>query len=125
MEMLVAFLVSANAGTIVTTTLAVDVRPPPVAVTVRVAVPAIAAVPAAMVNTLEPDPGAAKPPDASVAVTPAGAPLTESVTALLNPPATTTFAADAALPPCPMVKAPADMDTFIEGAGETTDVSPQ
>ena len=52
-----------------------------VAVTVMVATPGAAVGPAWSVNKLDPDPGAEKLLDANVAVTPAGAPLTASVTA--------------------------------------------
>ena len=93
------FAVSVIAGTIAKFTAPADVNPPPVAVIMSVAVPGTAAAATVMVNTLDPDPGVKKLDDASVAVTPAGAPVTTSVTALENPPATEIFAVDVALAP--------------------------
>jgi hypothetical protein len=56
-----------------------------VAVTVRVEVPAAAVEPAASVKVLRPLPGAAMLVGAKLAVTPLGAPLTDSVITELNP----------------------------------------
>lgn len=114
------FAVSVNAATIVTLTLVVVVIPPPAAVTVIVEVPGAAVALAAMVNTLDPDPGADRLVDAKVAVTPAGAPLTASVTAWLNPPATVIVAVDVPLPPCRTVNAPADIAALIDAGTVTT-----
>lgn len=106
--------VSANAGTTVKLTVAVEVNPPPVAVTVIVEAPGAAVTPAVTVNTLEPDPGAGKVVGASAAVTPAGAPLTASVTAFENPPATVIVAVDVPLPPARTVNALTDIAALID-----------
>ena len=58
--------------------------PPPVAVTVKVEVPAATVEPATKVRVLLPAPGAAMLTGAKVAVTPAGTPLMENATAELN-----------------------------------------
>jgi hypothetical protein len=113
------FAVNTNGAVTVKLTLVVDVSPPPVAVTVIVDVPIAAVAPTAMVNTLDPAPGAARLFDANVAVTPAAAPLTVSVTAPLNPPATLIVAVEAPLPPCRTVTAPADIAAFIDAATTT------
>lgn len=117
-------MVNWNAGTMVNTTFAEDVIPPPVAVTIIVAICEAAVALAAIVNTLVPDPGAEKLFDANAAVTPAGIPLTDSVTRLLNPPATPIFAVDAPLPPCTIVNDPTDISAVIDG-GTVIAVSPQ
>lgn len=109
-----------NAAATVRFTLVVDVSPPPVAVTVRVEVPGATVAPTARVNTLDPDPGAVKLVDANVAVTPAGAPLTASVTAWLNPPATPIVAVDVPLAPCRTVTDPADIAALIDAGTVTT-----
>jgi hypothetical protein len=118
------FVVSVNAGTIVKLTFALDVIPPPVALTVIVAVPGRAVAPTAIVNRLDPDPGADKLVDARVAVTPAGAPVTANVTALLNPPATLIVAVDVPLSPCRTVTALTDIAAVID-AGVLTVASCQ
>lgn len=118
------FAVTVKAATIVSFTVAVDVMLPPVAVIVIVAVPGTAAAPAAMVSTLDPDPGAAKLADASVAVTPVGTPLTASLTAPLNPPARLTAAVDVPLPPSRTVNEVADIARLIEGVAVVA-ASPQ
>jgi hypothetical protein len=108
----------------VNATFAVDSIPPPVAVSVSVAVPPAAWAPAAIVNTLDPDPGAEKLLDDKVAVTPAGAPLIASVTAPLNPPATRIVAVIVPLAPCIIVSAGAEIARFID-AGTVTIASLQ
>ena len=118
------FVVNVNAGTIVKLTVLADVSPPPVAVTIICAVPGTAAAPTVMVNTLDPDPGATKLDDASIAVTPAGAPVTASVTGLENPPATVTFAVDVPLAPCRNVIDGTVITAIIEG-GTVITASPQ
>ena len=60
------------------------VTPPPVAVTVKVEVPAATVEPATKVRVLLPAPGAAMLTGAKVAVTPAGTPLIVNDTAELN-----------------------------------------
>lgn len=118
------FVASVNAGTMVKFTVPADVNPPPVAVTVMVAVPGVADAPAAMVNTSDPDPGAERLADASVAVTPAGAPVTASETALENPPATVRFAVDVPLAPWRMVNDGTVIAALMDG-GTVTTASPQ
>lgn len=59
--------------------------PPPVAVIVRVEVPAAAFDPAVSVNVLVPAPGEAIVAGAKLAVTPVGSPLIAKATAALNP----------------------------------------
>jgi hypothetical protein len=61
------------------------VTPPPVAVTVRIEVPAAAVEAAANVKVLLPLPGEVILVGAKVAVTPVGSPLMDNVTAALNP----------------------------------------
>jgi len=107
--------VSANAGTIVSFTVPADVNPPPAAVTVIVAIPGAADAPTVTVSTLAPDPGAARLAEPRVAVTPAGAPLTVSVTAFENPPATVIFAVDVPLVPCRIVSAGTVIWAFTDG----------
>lgn len=108
--------VSVNAGTIVRFTVPADVNPPPAAVTVMVAVPGAADAATPTVNTLDPDPGAARLAGAMVAVTPAGAPLTVSVTAFENPPATVMFAVEVPLDPCRTVRDGTVICALTEGA---------
>jgi hypothetical protein len=61
------------------------VTPPPVAVTVKVEVPAAAVEAAARVKVLLPLPGDAILVGAKLAVTPAGTPVIDNATAKLNP----------------------------------------
>jgi len=61
------------------------VRPPPLAVIVRLYVPAVVPVAALSVSALLPVPGEAMLAGENVPVTPAGRPLTESATAERNP----------------------------------------
>jgi hypothetical protein len=77
------FDVNVNAGTTLILIFAIEVSPPPVAVTEISAGPNAAFAAAEIVSVVEPLPGPEKLLDPSVAVTPDGAPLTESVTALL------------------------------------------
>ena len=91
------------------------INPPPLAVTVIVAIPGVADALATMVNTLDPDPGAGRLAGARVAVTPAGAPVTASVTALEKPPAVAIDTVDVPLAPCGSVNAAADIVTLIDG----------
>jgi hypothetical protein len=65
---------------------AVWTKPPPAAVIVTVADPAVALLDAENVSVLDPEPGAAMLAGAKVAVTPDGNPVAERVTAELNPP---------------------------------------
>lgn len=109
-----------NAGTMVRFTVPADVNPPPVAVTVMAAVPGAAVAPTAIVNTLDPDPGAERLADAKVAVTPAGAPVTASETAFENPPATVIFAVDVPLAPCRMVNDGTVITALMDGGTDTT-----
>lgn len=75
-----------NDGTItVRLTVCVCVIPPPTAFTVMVETPATAVVAAVNFKVLVPPPGEAMLTGESVAVTPFGKPLAESVTADLNP----------------------------------------
>jgi hypothetical protein len=108
-------VVSVNGGTTVKWTLVDDVIPSPVPVTVMVAEPGTAVAPTVIVSTLDPAPGAATLGGARVAVTPAGAPLTVSATALLNPPAILTITVDVPLVPCGTVNDPDGIDRFIDG----------
>lgn len=68
------------------TTVAVCVMPPPVAVTVTLKVPVVAVLEAERLSVELPLPGAAIVPALKLAVMPAGRPLAESVMAELNPP---------------------------------------
>jgi hypothetical protein len=112
---LLEFVDSVNGWTTVRPTFELDVSPPPLAVTVIVDELGSAEGLAVIVNRLDPDPGAERFGEVSVAVTPAGTPLSESVTALLKPPATVTVAFDEALVPCKIVNDPADIVMFIDG----------
>ncbi len=69
----------------VTAIVAVCVRPPPVAVTVALNVPVVAVLLAVNFNVELPVPGAAMEAGVKLAVTPAGNPETERLTAELNP----------------------------------------
>ena len=95
-----------------------------VAVTVMVELPGAAVGPAWIVNKLDPDPGARKPLDAKVAVTPAGAPLTARVTGKLYPPATLTLAVAVPEPFWKTLTALADIEKLML-AGTETVASPQ
>jgi hypothetical protein len=118
------FVASVNAGTMVKFTVPAVVKPPPVAVTVMVAGPGTAVAAMVIVNMLDPDPGAERLADASVAVTPAGAPVTANATALENPPATVIFAVDVPLAPWRIVNDGTVMIAFMDG-GTVTAASPQ
>src|ERR1700722_2160030 len=79
-------------------TAVVFVTPPPVAVIVTVADPAVAVPDAAKVTELDPAPGAAKLAGEKLAVTPAGSPVAERAIAELNPPASATVRPSGAVP---------------------------
>jgi hypothetical protein len=82
----------------VSATVAVLVRPPPDAVIVTVAEPAVAVLVAENVTVLVPDPGAAMLAGAKLAVTPDGSPVAERFTAELNPPEGVTVRTAGAVP---------------------------
>jgi hypothetical protein len=75
---------------------------------------------AANVSVLDPEPGEGRLAVENAAVTPAGKPVAESVTADLNPPVGDTVNATWAVPPCGTVAEFGAVDNPIPGADTVT-----
>lgn len=97
--------------------------PPPVAVTVTLAVPTVAALPTVNVRVELPLPGAAIEAVLKAAVTPVGKPETDNATAELKPPVTLVVIVELPEVPCAKVRLEGEATTVKSGVCAALTVS--
>src|SRR5262245_7150440 len=95
---------------------------PPVPVTVIVDVPAAAEAETVIVIVAEPEPGAAIDVGLNDTVTPEGAPVADSATALLKPPETVVETVTLPEPPCAIDVEPGEAEIAKSGTGAVVTV---